>query len=317
MNWRTWAAFGVVGILWGSAWVVTPLLPEQQLAAGALRFAIAAAVLGLVGGIPFLRRSRRPYSFPLVPSVVLGLIMVGVPYALAVWAKGTVSAGLFPVLYSTMPLVAFLFGRKTSIAPIPAASLGVGGIAFVVAQGISYSSSQLGGLCLLIGAVLLGAFALNYAKGNIPEGSFVLSSALQCAVASILLGCVSAVTGELRLSSWSGQSFMAVTALAVTESVIALPLLYWLLARVEPWQAAELQWLATLCAVSEAAWFLRAKPTLQMAGGAVLTMGAMVWLMRVGGSVTGSGSGAGAESDVVTLQITSMLQSPPDASDSR
>lgn len=308
MNWRAWAAFVIVGVLWGSAWILISLRPAQEFAVGALRFAIAAAVLALIAFAPLFRRPRTQ-PFPISPSLVLGATMVGVPYALAVWAKDAVSPGMFPVLYSAMPLAALFFTRKVSVAQFPAAAIGMGGIALVVAQGISYSSGQWVGLLLLAAAVLLGAFSLNYAKPHIHTGSFLLSSAIQCAVASALLVGISAVKGQLR-SSWRGQSLAAVAVLAVAEGVIALPLLYWLLARIEPWQAAALQWLATLCAVSEAVWFLRAKPTLQMVAGAVLAVGALIWLLREADRSEG-------ESDVVTLQITSVLQNPRDASESK
>jgi drug/metabolite transporter (DMT)-like permease len=310
MNWRTSAAFALIGILWGSAWILAPLLPMSPLLAGAARLAIAAVMLTLVAFIARIRLRPPARTFPLVPSLLLGITMVGLPYALATWARDSVSAGVVAVLYALMPLAALFFSGDRVNARIPALAIGTGGIAFLVAEGITYSTAQIGGMLLIAAAVVLGAFSLNYAKSNIPKGCFLLSSAIQCAVACVLLVFLSGIEGWPRRTSWTQSSLLALTALAATEGAVALPLLFWLLSKLESWQAATLQWVATLAAVIEAGWFLRAKPTLQMSAGAVLVIGAIVWLMR-------SGDRPESDSGTVTLQITSSIQSRPQASDSR
>lgn len=297
MSRRTWAVFAVTGVLWGSAWMLTPLLPVPPLLAGAARFLVAAALLGVAALVVRVSRRDRSDAFPFRASLLLGVTMAGLPYALAVWAKDDVSAGLVAVTYSSMPLAAMFLSRRGNPGFIFAMAAGMGGVAFLVGQGISYSEMQFGGLGLLGAGVLLSAFSLNYGKAKIRTGSILLSSAIQCAVASLILACVSAVTGEFHTpqwtGSWNGQSVLVLVALAAVEGSIAIPLLYWLLAKVESWQAGALQWLATLVAVAEAAWFLREKPTLEMYAGAAVTLGAVVWL-----------TGRAGRSEAVTLEIT-------------
>jgi drug/metabolite transporter (DMT)-like permease len=298
VSWRTWVVFATLGILWGSAWTITPLLPVPALLAGAARFLVAGAVLLSVAALAVrVRRRDRSDVFPFRASVLLGVTMVGLPYALAVWAKGDVSAGLVAVAYSAMPLAAMFLSRQGNTSLLFAMAGGMGGVAFLVDQGISYSSTQIGGLCLLGVGVLLGAFSLNYGKTRIQTGSILMSSAIQCAVASLVLACLSGTTGELRTpqwsASWTRQSVFVLTALAAVEGSLAIPLLYWLLGKIESWQAAALQWLATLAAVAEAAWFLREKPTLEMCVGGAVTLGAIVLLM-----------GRTSNTETVTLQIT-------------
>ena len=59
MNWRTTAAFVVVGLIWGSAWIATSLVLPQMpgLYAGAVRFTIAAIFAALLALATNLRRS--------------------------------------------------------------------------------------------------------------------------------------------------------------------------------------------------------------------------------------------------------------------
>jgi len=269
--------------------------------AGAARFAIAAVLLGAVAAASMMRNrgNRNRETVPWAPSIVLGLTLTGLPFALAVWAKDLVSAGVVAVLYAAMPLMALFFGWKVSDVPgkIPVMAVGLGGVALLAAQGIDYSARQLGGVLLLGAAVALGAFSLNYAKGRIRPGHILISCAIQCAAGSVLLLFLSGAEGIPAPANWSGASVASLSVLAAAEGVIAFPLLFWLLSRIEAWQAASLQWLTTLVAVAEAGMVLRAKPTLQMGSGAAIIVVALLWLMK---SDEASADATGA----VTLQIT-------------
>ncbi len=293
----------MVGVLWGSAWMLTPSLPEPAMLAGAARFATAAALLAVAAfGVMRARRNARQAErlFPMRASIVLGFTLVGFPFALAVWAKDLVSAGMVPVFFAAMPLLTVLLGEKTGEASaiIPPVVAGMGGVAFLVAQGIEFSVRQLGGVLLLGAAVGLGAWSLNYAKKNIQPGNIFSSSAIQCAVASALLLILSGTGGVKSLIHWRGASMASLAVLAATDGAIALPLLFWLLSRIKAWQVASLQWMATLVAVAEAGVLSGGRPTVLMELGAAVVVVAITWLMRFD-DAPGSATG------VVTLQITS------------
>jgi drug/metabolite transporter (DMT)-like permease len=314
MNWRVATIFSLVGLVWGSAWIPASALPDRPIFVGAIRFGIAAAVLGLLELALTKKRKVSIHKTPLIPSIVLGVAMLGLPYALATWAKGTVSSGLIAVGFATMPLFTLFFSGEFGGAPgaIPAIAIGIGGVAFLVAQGVDYSSSQVGGLFLLVAVVVLGAFSLHYAKRRLPKGTFIRSSAIQSAVACVLLLFLSGIGGWQRLVNWSWNSVPALMALTITEGVIALPLLFWLLSEMEAWQVATLQWLATFVAVAEAGVLLQAKPTWQMGLGSVIVMGTIAWILLPRNRTDPT---AGIDSDTVTLQITGEMQSDQEAGD--
>ncbi len=50
MNWRTLAGFALVGILWGSAWILTPMLLLPELFAGAVSSLEMATGATLIAG---------------------------------------------------------------------------------------------------------------------------------------------------------------------------------------------------------------------------------------------------------------------------
>src|ERR1700727_1302248 len=105
MNWRPSAAFVAIGLLWGSAWTLTsfPIPQPPTLLAGAIRFAAAALFTGLLALIARLRKpslQKKNLSATVAPSLILGVTMVGLPFALTVWAAGSVSSAVVAILFA-------------------------------------------------------------------------------------------------------------------------------------------------------------------------------------------------------------------------
>ena len=311
MKSRTAWAFAAVGVLWGSAWIPASVVLREMpgLRAGAVRFAIAAIFVASLALIAWLRNrvaAQRKPALPLRNSLVLGLTALALPYALTAYAAGQVSSGAVAVLFALMPLAALLLSREAMSAAIPALVIGFGGVAFLVAQGLSVSVTQWKGVVLTACAVVLSALSLNYAKTRLLRSDLLASVSIQFACAAVVLGLLSAFIERGKPAVWNQDVLLSLLALAVFSG-LSLPLMYWLLFELESWQVASLQWSAALIAVAEAAWFLRATPSMYMWAGAVLIVGATLWLLR--------GTGL-RDSEAVTLQITNHLRESPDASES-
>ena len=291
MNRRTALAFVFIGLLWGSAWIpTTEILKEiPPLRAGALRFAIAAAFTGLLTIPSRLRPGKTPARITLAlfrNAFVLSVAALALPYALIAWAALHLSPAGIPVLYAFMPLVAFLMSRESGTGAITALVIGISGVVMLVAQGISYSLAQLGGALVVLGAVVLGAFSLKYAKTHLRNPDLLLSSAIQFAFAAVVLGMASFITERTQPPAPNAQAILWLLVLSIVISGMTLPLLYWLLTQLEASQAALLQWISTLVAVSEAALLLHARPTPEQAIGAACIVGAALWLLTHGEAVT-------------------------------
>ena len=298
MKARSVFAFIAVGILWGSAWIPNSALLREipSIRAGALRFAIAAAAVGLLVLVLRLRAgeivtiSRSTFKV----ALILGATGLALPYALTAWAAGQVSSGTVAVLIAFLPLAALLLSAEIASAAIPALVVGIGGVAFLVSTGVSLSAAQIKGAALIASSVVSGAISLNYAKAHLRRADLLASVVVQFALAAVLLALLSAATEREQPAFWNRETRLSVLALGIAISALTLPLMYWLLAECEAWQVASLQWSATLVAVAESAWLLRARPSMEMWAGAVLIVGAIIWLLRF--------SRRGP--DTVTFQIT-------------
>lgn len=316
MKFRVAAVFAVVGLVWGSAWIPSSMVLQRGygLQAGALRFAIAAVFVGAIALARRFRTSGRAGLLsakvssdfrPLISqSLILGVTMVGLPYALGIWAAGQVAPGVVATIYAAMPLVALLISGQGSGAEIPALVIGVGGVALLVAQGLSTSTMQIEGGGLLAASVGLQAWSFVYAKRHLRKGNLLASATIQLGIAAVLVGILSAATERLAMDI-TRQSVASLLALAIVVSGTTLPLLYWLLTQMGAWRVAALQWIATLVAVVEGGWFLRARPSVEMWLGAAIVVITTTWLLLRGRS---------GGSETVTLQITNEPNSGPDAS---
>lgn len=323
MYWRVTAAFVAVGVVWGSAWIPTSALSQALpgLAAGALRFGLAATVLAIAEVLLRLRApkgKRSPVGRLLLPSAVLGVTMLGLPYALTVWAAGRVSPGLVALCFGLMPLGVLLFeGDEAGLAgqgsAITAVVLGIGGVAMLVAPGISFGWQQAVGVLALLAAMGLGGFSLIYvrglyARGRLRDGDLLTFSAIQLGVASVLLTVLNMGSEPGTLAPSMKTAALPLALLSIGVSGGTLPLLYWMLGRMSAWRAATLQWMSTLVAVAEAAWILHARPAAEGWVGAALVPGVLLWIF-----LCAQRGGAGA----VTLQITKHTFLPLRASDIR
>jgi drug/metabolite transporter (DMT)-like permease len=314
IKWRVGAAYAAIGFIWGSAWVPTEAVSRQLplIETGILRFGLAALFLGMLTGAASVRSGCRLLRRSLVrPALLLGVTMLGLPYALTAWAADRVAPGVVPLLYGFMPLLVLLFEGENREPGIPSVVLGIGGVAMIAAPGLSFRWSQAGGVAALLAAVCASGFSLVYVRrlytrGRLEIRDLLPLSAIQLAVACAFLVLLGACTGQVIPLHLEKAAALPIALLAIVVSGGTQPLVYWLLTRVAAWRLATLQWIASLVALSEAALFLRATPALEAWIGAILIPGCIVWIFLAGNAET---------SQPVSLQITDDTFSRRRASD--
>lgn len=130
-------AFAGMTLIWGSTWhaIHLQLNGTPMFVSVALRFALAAAVLGL-----WMRARRQPLAVPagLRPVVLVqGLCIYGVNYLFAYAATAYVASGVVALVFAfnvvvSLLLEPWLLGQRSPSGLWLAAALGVGGLALVL-----------------------------------------------------------------------------------------------------------------------------------------------------------------------------------------
>jgi drug/metabolite transporter (DMT)-like permease len=274
---RSVIGLAVLSLLWGSAWLFTPLLGLvlAPLAAGSVVCAIAAACL-----LPFVRLLQRGQ---LRSTLILATTMLALPSVLVTVANQHGASGWVPLLYALLPLLTALD------AWTPAMLIASGATIVVLGGSVSFSLARLPWAGMILAAVGMQAFALRYAGRWLKQFTLkqVLGSlGLQCAISAVVLGMASLVLDpaprSAPLAQWHMNALVGLAYGALAGTAVCYALLYLLLARgaYAPDKLATTQWLQLLIGLVEANAFARSRPSAQVVIAAVLLAGCAVVVLR-------------------------------------
>lgn len=252
----------------------------------ALRFAIAAAILGLIAlliGNPWPRQPGQWLHGMAAGLLTVGVFSAGVFYSIA----GGVSPALSALIIALHPILVAvaapaLLGERVVGRQWLGLLLGLGGVFLVVRDGLALDPA-LGWPLAYSFVGLLGLSAGNlYQKARCADMPLFAGGAVQCA--SCALACaLGAVAFESGRIEWSGEFVVAVGWMAVVVSVGAVSILYVLIRRGEVSRVAGLFYLVPVAA-AVAAWLLfgQGVSTAQWLGMAVAGSGMLLVTRRPG-----------------------------------
>lgn len=229
-------AIGLLCLVWGSTWLVireglADLPPFRSLA---LRFLLAGLGFALIA--PTLARlegGRRP---SLRLSLIHGLLVLALPYAIIYWVETRLPSGLVSVLWSIFPLLtaagAHFMLPDERMVPRQWLGLlgGFAGVTLMFATDVSAFGREAipAGLVLLL-SPLLSAIGTNLLKREGGGTSSVLMNRNGMFVAVALVGVLALTTESEVASSWTPRAIFSVVYLALVGTVFAFGLYLWLL----------------------------------------------------------------------------------------
>ncbi len=227
-------------LIWGTTWSVIRVGLEgiPPFAGVALRFAIAAAILYLLGKVWRVpdQRSPRLYRIWFVQTV----FSLCIPYGIVYWAEQWVPSGLSSILFSTMPLfVAVLAHRWLISEPMRPAEtagvlIGVCGVVFIFSDDLTLAARPeilVPALVLLISPVAVAVAHVlikKWGSGIHPMNVVTVPMALT----GLGMGVLSLAVESERTLTFDFQAVVALLYLAVFGSALSFSLYYWVLARV-------------------------------------------------------------------------------------
>jgi drug/metabolite transporter (DMT)-like permease len=283
MNAKVRAAYLSCCLLWGSTWMFIKLglrdLPPLLFAG--TRMLLAAAVL-----FPFAARSglrghgRRALGW----MAFVGVLQIGIPYALLFAGQQWVPSAFAAVLFATFPvwlaLVARLLLPDQLLTPrkIAAALLGIAGVVLLQLPGLAghaVSPLAIAGAGLVLTASVVVAFANVLVRRELGGSPAIVIAFVQVFTGALLLLLLSLGLERGRPASFTPLAILAVTYLAVLGTAVTYLFLFWLIPRVPMSAIGAIPLLDTMVAVVLAAIVLREPlgwPLL--AGGALVLTGA-------------------------------------------
>jgi drug/metabolite transporter (DMT)-like permease len=273
-------------VIWGSTWMAIRVVVRDvpPLQAAGVRF-LAAGVLLL--GLAWAQRRPWPRGEQQWKAVaVLSMTIMAVPYGLLFWAEQYVTSGMTAVLFSASPLVValltpLLMKRKVPRDAVFAMVVAFGGLMALLWGGFSSGGKRalLGGVAVLV-SVVLSAWSIVFAKKRLHHVDPVTGTGLQLLFgAAALLWGTWALEGH-RHADWSRPAVLATAFLTLFGSCAAFVIYYWLLKRMQPYQAATISLVVPIVAVLEGALWLREAVPLSMIVAVLVVLGSVGAVLR-------------------------------------
>jgi drug/metabolite transporter (DMT)-like permease len=251
----------------------------------AVRFSLAAAIMTVILRI---RRTKRHAKTRLVGLVLMGAVGYVGQSLCYFTALQHASAGMVALLLYLYPaLVALLaaaaLGDRLTPVRLAALGLALAGSALVIGVGLPGAAgwrgrADIAGILLGLGAAVIYSVYIIAGTRFVPRGSATEASTVIISSAAIVYIVAAAASGP-QLPATAG-GYLALAAIAIVSTVVAIVAFFAGLERVGPTTASTLSTLEPVVTVALAAFFLgETLAPLQIAGG-VLILAAVLLLAR-------------------------------------
>ncbi|MBB4912963.1 EamA family transporter [Streptosporangium saharense] len=230
-----WGGLAIVYVVWGSTYLAIRVVIETvpPLVSGAMRFTIAAAVLGLV-----VLLVKGPGAYRMSPkqfggAALVGLLLLTSGNGLVALAEQHISSGLAALLVASVPLWLVILRVVARDRPraltLAGVLVGFAGVAVLSLTGASGASSGAAVTTVLIASVSWSVGSFLAARIPMPADPFA-ASAVEMLAGGLGLLAVSRTAGEhLNLAAVSGRSWVGLAYLVVMGSLVAFTAYVWLL----------------------------------------------------------------------------------------
>jgi drug/metabolite transporter (DMT)-like permease len=270
MRHRTIAAFVGLSLLWGSEWILTASLPAQpHLRALAIRYGFSAVLL-----LPWAIRRRiwRRSLRILGNAVIAGTGILCLPQILIGIGIQHVSPAIAVAAMAAVPVFLAISARLT----ITTAVWGLGGVLFLVGNGLSIAMRQVPWMLFPLAAMAVLAWGLAAAEKHLPEISVVEAMFGQFVISALVLSIASPLV-EHETVKWSATAALGFVIGAAFMTVCGYLLFYWLLGTSGAGHVSILQWTQPLVSTAESVVLLHIRPDWTVVAGAILIVLAIVW----------------------------------------
>ena len=232
---RAWATITLLCAIWGSTWLVIRQGLEDlpPFRSAAIRFSLAAVLFALIADR--LARREGGEKPPPQMTLVMGLFVFAIPYAIVYWGETTLPSGLASVLWSVFPICVaacghfFLTSERLEYRQWCGLLIGFMSVASLFAVDLR----QLGADGVRVGLVfllspLVSAFGNLYIKrfGTSVSSAYLNRNGL---LVGAMLLWLPALAEWDQPASWTPRALFSVSYLVVVGTVIPFAIYFWLL----------------------------------------------------------------------------------------
>lgn len=277
MKRNAWAAFWLVGLIWGSSFLLIRIGVQELKIAEVVFIRTFIGAIGLSAVIA-VRRVAVPTDWPTLRAlIIIGIGNVVAPFLLITWSETSITSGLASVLQATAALFSLVVAHFTfaddRITPQKLAGLATGFVGVVV-----LFSGELGGsnsLAGMLGMVLASlcyavftAYSRRFLQGNIAP---VVVAGISQITAAVITGPLALAGGFTPLNTVSSDTLIAVIILGLVNTFVAYLFYYFVVRELGVSRASMVTYITPVVGVVLGAIFLNEHVgiTLVLGGGLI------------------------------------------------
>lgn len=288
MSSRSWAAFLLLGGVWGSSflWIKIGLqeLGPFTLVAYRLLFGILGMAAVALLMRPVFPRRRKAW----VALAIMGITNTALPFTLISWGQLTVESSVASILNSTVPLWAlmiapqFLSDERVTPASVIGLLLGFGGVVLILQRDLNgaWASGTLVGSIAILGAAVLYAGSAVFARRFLDGMNHIVQALVPIFVADSVLWPLAALNESPVVLPAQSHTWIALLWLGLLGSCLAYLLYYYLLHDIGPTRTTMVTYLFPVVGITLGVVFLGEPLDAALVLGALLVLAGIVIVNR-------------------------------------
>lgn len=235
MRLREWAAFWLLGTIWGSSflWIKIAVTETGPVLLAALRLLFGAA--GLVV-IAWMTHQAVPRDRGLlIRYLVLAVLNTALPFALIPWGEMRIASGLAAVLNGTTPLFTLVIAHfwlrdeRITRARVAGLALGFAGVVILMSRDLHVGMDGLWGQAAVLAASCSYAVAATFARRHLRNQPPVLQATVAVCIADAVLWLIIPVAEPSARLPHLPITWLALAWLGVLGACVAYVLYYYLI----------------------------------------------------------------------------------------
>jgi drug/metabolite transporter (DMT)-like permease len=291
MSGKDWIRFWLLSLVWGTSFLWIKIAVGEVGPLVLVGFRVLIGALGLLGVVWAGKELGNWQKLrPLLGVFALvGLINIGVPFALISWSEQYIPSGIASILNSTTPLFSMLlatvFLRSERLTPgrLLGLLVGFGGVVVMflpeLASGAAQGSNLAGQAAMLVATLSYagGGILVRLKGGGLPTN---VQAFLQLASASLIVWAAALGLEHPLVLPALPLTWLALLWLGLLGSCLAYILYFSLIHSIGPVRASTVTYVLPLIGVLLGAAFLGEQLTWPaLAGGGLILSG--IWVMNL------------------------------------
>ena len=287
MKLKEWAAFGVLGLIWGSSFLWIKIGVESITPMVLVTLRVSFGLLALLVVMAIHRQAFPRDRATIMKFVFMGIFNTVIPFLLITWGETKIESSLASILNAATPLFViiiahvWLHDEKITPARLGGLVMGFAGVVVLVLQNLRPGGQNdiWGELAVLL-ATLSYAVALVFSRRHLRGTKPVVQSTMILVVASALMWIIMPVASRPVVFPATPLTWIAVIWLGVLGLCVAYLLFFYLNNVWGPTRASLVTYVFPVVGVVLGILFLSEPLTWNMVVGSILVVGGIVVVNR-------------------------------------